>query len=200
VGLREAKKEHTRQQIAEAAMRLFVKRGFDRVTVADVADAAGVSEKTVFNYFPTKEDLFFDEVDEREAALVDAIRERAPGDSVTEVLHRAQSANCSRWATPHFRRFAQVVEESPALRAKELEVMARFEHTLACALREELGCDELDAEVAATLLIGVHWTFFVAARRRALAGEHGPRAEKRLRRDLDRAFALLEHGLADLGR
>ena len=73
VGLRESKKLHTRQQIADEAMRLFVTRGFDHVTVAEVAAAAGVSEKTVFNYFPTKEDLFFDEVPKREAALVEAI-------------------------------------------------------------------------------------------------------------------------------
>ena len=64
VGLRESKKLHTRQQIADEAMRLFVMRGFDHVTVAEVAVAAGVSQKTVFNYFPTKEDLFFDEVPE----------------------------------------------------------------------------------------------------------------------------------------
>ena len=79
MGLRETKKERTRRDIADAAMRLFIQRGFARVTVSDVAHEAGVSEKTVFNYFPTKEDLFFDEVDEREAALVAAIRDRRPG-------------------------------------------------------------------------------------------------------------------------
>ena len=69
MGLRESKKLHTRQQIADEAMRLFVTRGFDHVTVAEIAAAAGVSQKTVFNYFPTKEDLVFDEVPRREAAL-----------------------------------------------------------------------------------------------------------------------------------
>ena len=59
-GLREWKKQHTRERIASEAMRLFVTRGFDHVTVAEVAEAAEVSEKTVFNYFPAKEDLFFD--------------------------------------------------------------------------------------------------------------------------------------------
>ena len=83
MGLRETKKLRTRQEIAEKAMGLFVRRGFDHVTVAEVAAAAGVSEKTVFNYFPTKEDLFWDEVPEREAALVDAVRGRTEGESVS---------------------------------------------------------------------------------------------------------------------
>ena len=68
MGLRESKKLHTRQVIADAAMQLFAQRGFDHVTVAEVAEAAAVSEKTVFNYFPTKEDLFFDEVPARRAS------------------------------------------------------------------------------------------------------------------------------------
>jgi AcrR family transcriptional regulator len=68
VGLRESKKLETRREIADTAMRLFVERGFDHVTVAEVAAAARVSVKTVFNYFPTKEDLFFDELPERQAA------------------------------------------------------------------------------------------------------------------------------------
>jgi AcrR family transcriptional regulator len=200
VSLRERKKQQTREVIADAAMGLFMKRGFDHVTVAEIAEAADVSEKTVFNYFPTKEDLFFDEVDEREAAIVAAIEQRDTGESIPSALRRLQVANCGRWCSPGFAGFARLIEESPALQAKELEVMARLERTLAKALERELGIDELDANVAATLLIGVQWTFFVTARQRALAGRHGRAAEKRLRADLDRAFTLLEHGLGDLGR
>jgi AcrR family transcriptional regulator len=180
-------------------MRLFVERGFDAVTVAEVAEAAGVSEKTVFNYFPSKEDLFFDEVDEKEAALVAAIRERRPGESVLAALRRHQSAECGRFCSPGFAAFARLIEESPDLRAKELEVMARFNRTLTETLRDELGCSEVEAGVTATLLVGVHWQFFVTARERALAGRHGPAAARRLRADLDRAYELLEHGLGDLG-
>jgi AcrR family transcriptional regulator len=140
VGLREVKKQRTRQEIADAAMRLFVARGFARVTVAEVAEEAGVSEKTVFNYFPTKEDLFFDEVDEREAALVAAIRARRPGESVPAALRRHQTVDCGRMCTSGFAAFARLIEESPALRAKELEVMARLQRTLTAALEEEVGC------------------------------------------------------------
>jgi AcrR family transcriptional regulator len=199
VGLRELKKQRTRQVIADTAMRLFVERGFDAVTVSEVAEAAGVSEKTVFNYFPTKEDLFFDEAEAKEAALVAAIRGRAPGQSVLDALRAHQRIDCGRFCNPRFAEFARLIEESPALRAKELEVMARFNRTLTEALRSELGCSEIEAGMAATLLVGVHWQFFVTARQRALAGRFGPAAARRLRADLDRAYELLEHGLGDLG-
>ena len=199
MGLRELKKQRTREAIADAAMGLFVERGFAHVTVAEVAETAGVSEKTVFNYFPTKEDLFFDEVDAREAALVAAIRERRPGESIPAALCRQQAGNCPRMCSRGFAAFAQLIEDSPALRAKELEVMARFTRTLATALQEEEGCDEVEANIAASLLVGVLWQFFVMARQRALAGRHGPAAERRLVADLERAYVLLEHGLGGLG-
>jgi AcrR family transcriptional regulator len=198
VGLREAKKQQTREAIAAKAMELFATRGFDHVTVAEVAQAAGVSEKTVFNYFPSKEDLFYDEVPAREAALVAAVRERQPGQSVVDALRQQSLANCGRLCSPGFATFARIIEESPALRVKELEVMAGFARALSDALQSELGVAELDARVAASLLVGVHRQLFAIARMRALDGRHGPAAERRLRADLERAYELLEHGLGSL--
>src|SRR5215212_5730616 len=104
-GLRERKKQATRETIADAAMKLFSRRGFDAVTVAEVADEAGVSEKTVFNYFPTKEDLFFDEIDEREDALLASLRERKPGESMLAALSRTAASNCERLTSEHFAAF-----------------------------------------------------------------------------------------------
>ena len=199
MGLRELKKQRTREAIAQAAMGLFVERGFDRVTVAEVAEAADVSEKTVFNYFPTKEDLFFDEVEAREAALAGAIRGRRAGESIPAALRRQQADMCGRMCNRGFAQFARLIEESPALRAKELEVMARFNRVLTQTLQEELGCREVEASVTASLLVGVQWQFFVLARQRALAGRHGSRAELQLRADLELAYLLLERGLRGLG-
>src|ERR671936_3026411 len=108
-----------RQEIADRAMQLFVARGFDHVTVAEVAEAAGVSEKTVFNYFPTKEDLFFDEAAERERALLALLRERGPGESILSALRRVNIATCERMRTDGFGEFARVIEETPALQATE---------------------------------------------------------------------------------
>ena len=199
MGLRESKKLHTRQQIADEAMRLFVTRGFDHVTVAEIAAAAGVSEKTVFNYFPTKEDLFFDEVPKREAALVEAINGREPGESILAALRRFQLGECPRLCSPSFVAFARIIEESAALQAKELEVMAHFAQVLADAIQSELNVDERDARIAAGLLVSVHRQVFRSARKQALSGNHGPAAVKKLRGDLERAYELLEHGLGDLG-
>ena len=198
MGLRETKKLRTRQEIADKAMGLFVKRGFDHVTVAEVAAAADVSEKTVYNYFPTKEDLFYDEVPEREQALVEAIKNRRPGESVATALGRLQTAECGRLCNRGFATFARIIEESPALQAKELEVMARYTDALAGAIQSELGVDELDAKVAANVLVTVQWQHFRNARAHALAGQHGPAAERKLRSELKRAYRLLEHGLVQL--
>ena len=198
MGLRETKKLRTREEIAAQAMRLFVTRGFDHVTVAEVAAAAGVSEKTVFNYFPTKEDLFFDEVPERQRALVDAVRNRAPGVSILEALRKLNREQCTRLASPGFVHFARVIEESQALKVKELEVMSGFAQALTGALLAE-GIDERDVRTVASMLVSVHRQLFLSARALALTGKHGPAAARRLAADSDRAFALMERGLGDLG-
>jgi AcrR family transcriptional regulator len=200
MGLRESKKLRTRQEIADRAMQFFAQRGFDHVTVAEVAAAAGVSEKTVYNYFPTKEDLFFDEVPAREAALVAAIRERREGESILAALRGLQVSECPRMCSPGFATFARIIEESRALQAKELEVMARFANVLSEAIQTELAVDERDARIAAGLLVSVHWQLFRSARKLALAGKQGPAAVRRLRADLERAYQLLENGLTELDR
>src|SRR6059058_40801 len=88
LGLRERKKEHTRQLIAETARRLFARRGFEHVTVAEIARVAEVSEQTVFNYFPTKEDLVYWRLGDFEEELIAAIRERSPGESALAAFGR----------------------------------------------------------------------------------------------------------------
>ena len=177
-------------------MRLFAIRGFDHVTVAEIAEAAGVSEKTVFNYFSTKEDIFFDEVPARLATLATAIRERRHGESVFSVLRGLQSRDAGRLTSERFVAFARIIEESHALQTKELEIMGHFADVLAATLQAELGVKELDARIAANALVSVQWQIFRNARRAALEGKHGPAAERKLRGALSRAYMLLEHGLA----
>src|SRR5712692_7150084 len=99
LGLRERKKKQTRQVIAETALRLFNERGFDSVTVAQVARAADVSDATVFNYFPTKESLFFGQMQTFEEALVQAVGERRVGESVLAAFRRFIDERSQRLAT-----------------------------------------------------------------------------------------------------
>jgi AcrR family transcriptional regulator len=198
VGLRETKKQRTREHVAAEAMRLFAMRGFDHVTVAEIAEAADVSEKTVFNYFSTKEDIFFDEVPARLDLLAKAIRDRKRGESVFSVLRRLQSRDAGRLTSERFATFARIIEESHALQTKELELMGRFADVLATTLEAELDVKELDARIAANALVSVQWQIFRNARRAALEGKHGPAAERKLRGDLNRAYTLLEHGLSAL--
>src|ERR1700749_5221319 len=88
LGLRERKKLKTREGILAAAMKLFTERGFDSVTVAEVARAADVSEKTVFNYFPTKEDLVVHRGAERMGDLLEGLRQLPPRASGLEPFRR----------------------------------------------------------------------------------------------------------------
>jgi AcrR family transcriptional regulator len=194
VGLREQKKQETREAIADAALRLFVERGFDAVTVAEIAEAARVSEKTVFNYFPTKEDLFFDHADEREAALLESLRERKPGESMLSALRRTAAASCERMGTAEFAGFARLIDQSAALQNKERQMFARFTQAVADELIRE-GAPEAEAWVASSAVAGAYACMFATARKRALSGQHGPDAVKVLRKETQRAFTLLEHGL-----
>ncbi len=160
-GLRERKRRQTRAQIAEAAMRLFAQRGFDRVSIAEIAAAAGVSEKTVYNYFPVKAGMFFDEAGDILAELLAAVRYRAAGQSAldavgTFVAGRAEWAAGRRPARPS-PRFRQLIASSAALQAQQRLMFGRYETALAGLLAEETGAPEGSVEpfVAAVALVGV---------------------------------------------
>src|SRR3954462_661116 len=125
-GLRARKKAQTRDLIAETARRLFEERGFDAVTVAEVAREAEVAEKTVFNYFPAKEDLFYSRLEQFEEELLTAIRGRKSGQSVVgafrEFIARRRGAlqiEDDAEATKRMRTVNRVITESPALLARE---------------------------------------------------------------------------------
>src|SRR5438128_10505524 len=127
---RERKKQQTRQAIGETAARLFAERGFDAVTVAEVARAADVSEGTVFNYFPTKEDLFYVQMEDFEAALVDAVRSRAPGESVLAAFRRFVLEGTARLAAAEvadvISTAALIVGASHALQARDQAILALY--------------------------------------------------------------------------
>ena len=131
-GLRERKKRHTRQQISDVATTLFVVRGFDHVKVAEIAEIVGVSEKTVYNYFPTKESLVFDRADEGIARLAVALRERDASESPTKAVLRALGEDLDELdelpeeVHMFMPVFAEMVASTPALRAAWLDLQGRL--------------------------------------------------------------------------
>ena len=208
MGLRERKKEQTRQLIAETAWRLFADRGFEQVTVAEVARRAEVAVATVFNYFPTKEDLFYYRLEAFGARLVDAISTRAAGEPVLVAFRRyllesggllAQVEAGDPQALERLRTFNRVIAASPALLAREQQAIARTADALAALLAAETGAPahDLRPQVAANALIGVQRALLDYTRRRILADEEPARLAADVRRLGRRAFALLEHGLGD---
>ena len=203
VGLRERKKERTRAAIADAALELFRERGFDAVTVAEVARAADVSEGTVFNYFPTKEDLFYGRMESFETALLDAVRDRASGRSVLEAFSDFILAGSSRLADPDRARViadgARIVGASRALQGREREIVDQSIALLAALIAAETGAREGAVEplVAATALMGTQRAIVATVHARVLAGERGAKLASAVRADGKRAFSLLERGLGD---
>jgi AcrR family transcriptional regulator len=208
-GLRERKKQQTRQLIADTARRLFAERGFDRVTVAEVAREADVAEKTVFNYFPTKEDLFYSRLDAFEGELLDAIRAREPGTTVLAafrafLLQRRgifdlKASGGDDEATKQLRDVTRVVTGSPALLARERQVFDRYADALAALIADETGSepDDVEPRAIANALLGLHRSLIDYTRRRALAGAPASQVGRELRAQAKRAFDRLEQGLGD---
>jgi AcrR family transcriptional regulator len=206
VGLRELKKERTRQLIADTAWRLFADRSFDLVTVTEIARHAEVSEATVFNYFRSKEDLFYFRFEAFEARLLDAVRARAAGEPVLAAVRRfllqpggllAQVEAGDREALARLRTVNRVIAASPALLAREQQAIARTTGALADLLVAEAGrsADPVRAQVAANALMGVHRALIDYVRRRVLADDRPGRLAGDIRRVGTRAFTMLEQGL-----
>ena len=203
-GLRERKKRQTREAIAQAAMALFVEHGFDAVTVADVARAADVSEKTVFNYFPAKEDLVLLGGEERRAALIEAIRTRPAGASIVEPFRAATLEFVERVDHDPVESIVAVprlVAGSRALRNRLFLGWEEEATTLAPVIAEETGALEGDLvpAVIARTLAWTHRLVFRAAFQRLLAGEDQRVVAADLRDQARRAYEALEQGLAGYG-
>src|SRR2546423_8579131 len=176
-GLRERKKERTRQLIAETARRLFGERGFEDVTVAEVARAAEVSEATVFNYFPTKEDLFYSGLEAFEEEMLDAIRGRAPGESILAAFGRfvltprGLLAAKDAEAVERLAGITRVITESEALLAREQRIFDRYVESLAELIASDTGAQPgaVEPRVVAHTLIGVHRAVIEYSRREIVA-------------------------------
>jgi AcrR family transcriptional regulator len=208
MGLRERKKEQTRRLITETAWRLFTDRGFDHVTVAEIAREAQVALATVFNYFPTKEDLFYSRLEAFETRLLEAVSAREAGEPVLVAFRRhllepggllARADAGDPDALERLRMVNRMIATSPALLARERQTIARYVDSLAELLAAETGApaDDVSAHVAANALLGVHRTLIDYTRRRMLSDEQPARLAADVRRVGEQGFALLERGLGD---
>jgi AcrR family transcriptional regulator len=205
LGLRERKKQRTRQLIADTARALFAERGFEAVPVAEIARAAEVSEATVFNYFPTKEDLFYSGLEAFEEDLLSEIRGRAPGESVLDAFTRfvqrprgLLAAGAGDEATARLVAITRVITQSPALLAREQQIFAGYTDSLAALIAEETAgrADTIEPWVAANALMGVHRALVAYARRQIVEGVRNPALARNVRAQAKRALALLTDGLA----
>lgn len=207
MGLRELKKEQTRQLIAGTAWRLFADRGFDGVTVAEIAREAQVAEATVFNYFRTKEDLFYSRFEAFSARLADAVRDRAPGESALAAFRRAlleeggllaQAETGDQEALARLRTVNRVIAGSPALLAREQQAFARGAADLAVLLAAETDAPrgDLRPQMVANALLGVQRALVGYVRGRVSASDDLGGLAADVRKLTIEAFALLEQGLA----
>ncbi|GAT70120.1 TetR/AcrR family transcriptional regulator [Planomonospora sp. ID91781] len=201
-GLRELKKQQTRENISHQATRLFLERGFDKVTIADVAAAAQVAKMTVTNYFPRKEDLALDLSEAFVQSLARTVLERGPGESALAALRRAYLAAVAEhspvigFSGPEF---ARMITDSPALTARLREFHDEREKALADALTAEAGTGAGDIlpTVAAALLGGVHRLLFDETLRRTLDGQGNAEIAEALTAHIGTAFDVLEPALGD---
>src|SRR5262249_45661648 len=201
-GLRERRKQETRQAISDIATMMFVERGFDDVTIAEVADAARVAKMTVTNYFPHKEDLVFDRAEAVERHLAAVIAARAPGESMLAAIRCDYADAVARAAaTPGLSspRSARMIRSSPVLFSRVGEMLDRREQALGDAIAAETGTDNPQQRLAAALLASVHRVLAAEASTRSLAGQAREEICAVLADASARAFDLLEPSLGSYG-
>ncbi len=203
-GLRQRKKRLTRQLLSDTATEMFVARGFDEVTIADIAAACGVSEKTVWNYFPAKETLLLDVEDATADAIRREIRNGGPPveamlrvldsdlEQVTDYLAADQPA-----ATLMIHRFNELVDSVPSLRSYHRDMMDRLVDATADAVADSLGAavDDPEVQIAATSLIGLFRVQLRAIRRLADGTTQPQELQQRVRSEVRRAATVINRGL-----
>jgi AcrR family transcriptional regulator len=204
-GLRARKKRLMRQQLSDTATRMFLERGFDAVRVAEVAEACGVSEKTVFNYFPTKEALVLDRLEITVASLRAGLAEPgvAPVEASLRILDR-ELTSLTSWlmrqddpggAAEAIRRFGLLISVTPSLRAYQSDMMDQFVSVAAEVLADRAGmrAEDPEPQIAARALLGL-WHVQAASLRRHLGGAPD-RIHDGVTADVRRAARLIEDGL-----
>ncbi|MER5504245.1 helix-turn-helix domain-containing protein [Streptomyces sp. NPDC002766] len=163
--------------MSDVATGLFVERGFDAVTVAEIADAADVSVNTVYNYFPAKEDLFFDRSGDIDDRLARWVRGRRKGESAADAVLRelreeAEAVSPRLGLMPGIADFMRLVEQAPTLRSRLWAIGQEVQDNLEAALREETGAADDDPlpQLIAGQLGWAHSAVMAVVRREMVKG------------------------------
>ncbi|MET9509787.1 TetR/AcrR family transcriptional regulator [Streptomyces flavidovirens] len=202
MGLRESKKQETRQLISDHATRLFIENGFESTTIAEIAAAARVAKKTVTNYFARKEDLAFDHQDEFVASLSRTVAGRAEGESALTALRREfldGVERCDPVMGFSGEVFARMIADSPTLLARLRDLHDLREDALAGVLVAETGAapDDITPRAVAAQLGGAHRILFQHILDLTLDGRSNERIAETVTVAAHRVFGLLEGSLAD---
>ena len=201
-GRRELRRQETRARIVDAAAELFAERGFDAVSVLEIAKRAGVVEKTVFNHFPVKEGLVFDADPPMREALLAAVRRRPSGESVAAAAGTFVVTAMSMLGAPEaadgVAQLARIIRGSHVLQVREREILGELTNALADLIAEETGArpGQVEPWLAAHAVLGLYASLLELARDRVLAGVGGPELTAELRRQGRRGMSLLQFGLA----
>lgn len=192
-GLRERKKEETRRRIAGVALELFAERGYDAVTVSEIAEAAGVAKVTLFNYFPSKDCLALDGIHDDLASIV---ARRRPGQTPLDALRAHYAAPAADGPRDVGRMLAQVrvIASTPVLMAGVYQAHMGQRHELAAALRDTAG-SETAAQLMAAQITAVITTVEEAFFRRLASGTPLEEAGRMLASDVELAFDQLQDGI-----
>lgn len=209
-GLRDRKKRILRQQISDTATLMFLQRGFDEVKVADIADECGVSEKTIYNYFPTKESLLFDREEALSDQMTDAFSDPSSGRSLVDIalgiIDEQVEDMFETWSATQepaaamvvIQQFGELVERTPALQAALHGMTERLTQVLAEALAQRAGVapDDPEPQMAAVILMGL-WRAHQTSMRRHSTGDLGfDEVRDAILIDVRRAARVADSGLS----
>ena len=194
--LRERKKQRTRDRIVDEALRLFAERGFDGTTITEIAEAADISPRTFFGYFPAKEDVVFHDSAATLETFAARMRGRAADEDPFDALRgwvREYDAHAN-FDEPQERTRRALIRDTPALAARERTVITQFEQILAEAVAEDLGVEQRSLRAR---LVGAA----AIAALDAIACLHDEGEPLRSAEDvLDEALTFLQGGLEALRR
>jgi len=156
-GLRERKRAETHARIQSEAMRLFLARGFEATTLEEIAEAAGVSRRSLFHYFTSKEEIVFSTKADFPNIIVEAINRRPADEPLLDMVENALTDMAVRYQSPEARRFARLIHDTPALSAGDQAKYEKVERVLAKALADRKGLPETDiaCRVTASAAIGI---------------------------------------------